>query len=64
MVTISGATFNGMGEFTLGSSVTGAATFNLGGSNEVVINGANLNGSIINGDCRLKNRYGFNQRNN
>ena len=50
-ITLSGATFTGMGEFTCGSSVSGNATFNLGGTNKVIINGANLNGSTINGDA-------------
>lgn len=51
--TIRGATFSGMGNFTCGSSVIGGATFSLSSGSEVIINGANLNGSIINGDCIL-----------
>lgn len=53
IATITDATFNGMGDFTLGSSVSGAATFNLASGSNVRINGANLDGSIINGDCDL-----------
>lgn len=52
--TITGATFNGMGNFTLGASVTGGANFNLASGAEVIVNGANINGSTITGDCRLQ----------
>ena len=51
--TITGATFNGMGEFTLGSSITGAATFSLATGSQVVINGADIDGSTINGNVVL-----------
>lgn len=51
--TITGATFNGMGEFTLGSSVAGAATFSLSSGAAVISNGANIDGSIINGDLEI-----------
>jgi hypothetical protein len=44
---ISGATFAGMGEFTLGSSVSGGATFNLAAGEDVVLNGADIDGSSI-----------------
>ena len=53
-VDITGATFNGMGEFVCGSAVSGAATFNLDASTVVVINGADLDGSIINGDLNVQ----------
>lgn len=53
-VTLNSPVFTGMGDFTLGSSVAGAATFTLGGSSKVIINGANLNGSTINNDCDLQ----------
>ena len=52
-ITLSNPTFTGMGEFTCGSSVTGSATFNLGGSSKVIIGGANLNGSTINGSADI-----------
>jgi len=51
--TISGATFNGMGNFTCGSSVSGAATFSLASGSNVISNGANLDGSTINGDLEI-----------
>ena len=50
---INGATFNGMGEFTLGSSVTGSATFSLASGSSVIINGADIDGSTINGNVVL-----------
>ena len=53
-ITLSSATFTGMGKFTCGSSVSGNATFNLGGNNKVIINGANLDGSTINGDADVE----------
>jgi len=52
-VDITGAKFNGMGKFTVGGSVSGAATFTLNGTSVVEINGADLDGSTINGDCDL-----------
>jgi len=52
-ITIDGAVFNGMGDFTLGSSVTGAATFTLATGSDVIISGADLDGSTINGDATL-----------
>ena len=52
-VDITGAKFNGMGDFTVGGSVSGAATFTLNGTSVVEINGADLDGSTINGDCDL-----------
>lgn len=51
VVTLNGANFSGMGEFTCGSSVSGNATFSLGGTNKVIVNGADLDGSTINGDA-------------
>ena len=54
IVTLSGATFNGMGEFTLGSSVSGSANFRLADSSKVVCIGANLDGSTINGDMNVQ----------
>lgn len=53
-ITLSNANFSGMGEFTCGSSVSGFAIFSLSGSNKVLINGANLDGSTINGDADLQ----------
>jgi len=52
-ITIEGAVFGGMGDFTLGSSVTGGATFNLNTGSDVIISGANIDGSTINGDATL-----------
>ncbi len=53
-ITLSSANFTGMGEFTCGSSVSGNATFTLGGTNKVIINGANLDSSTINGDANVE----------
>jgi len=52
-ITIEGGVFGGMGDFTLGSSVTGSAVFTLASGNDVIVNGAELSGSTINGDCLL-----------
>lgn len=52
-VVLQGAIFNGMGQFTLGSSVVGNATFNLSAGSDVVVIGANIDGSTINGDVQL-----------
>lgn len=57
---ITGAVFSGMGDFTLGGSVTGAATFTLASGSNVIINGANLDGSTINGDCTLNTETDLN----
>lgn len=51
--TLSGS-FSGMGNFTLGSSVTATGVFSLASGYSVVCNGANINGSKINGDLKLK----------
>jgi len=54
-ININGATFSGMGHFTVGSSVSGAATFNLkSGKNVKIRDNADLTGSTINGDCDLR----------
>jgi hypothetical protein len=50
---IAGASFNGMGDFTVGSSISGAATFTLAAGSDVIVNGADLDGSTINGDMIL-----------
>ena len=53
-INIDGATFSGMGGFRVGSSVSGAATFNLASGKPVKIeDAADLTGSTINGDCNL-----------
>jgi hypothetical protein len=52
--TITGAIFSGMGEFRCGGSVVGAATFTLASGEVVVINGADLDGSTINGDVNVE----------
>jgi len=51
--TLSGA-FKGMGNFTLGSSVTASGTFSLASNYIVVCNGANIDNCTINGDLKLK----------
>ena len=51
--TLSG-NFTGMGEFTLGSSVTASGTFSLATGSDVVVQGANINTATINGNCRLE----------
>jgi len=48
-ITIQNAVFSGMGDFTLGDSVTGAATFGLAAGFDVISNGANIDGSNITG---------------
>ncbi|MCJ8333414.1 MAG: hypothetical protein MJH10_04060 [Epibacterium sp.] len=50
--TLSG-NFNGMGEFSLGSSVTANGTFNLASGEAVVSEGANINGITVRGDLNL-----------
>lgn len=53
-ININGATFSGMGDFRVGSSVSGAATFNLATGKVVkILNNADLKGSTINGNCDL-----------
>jgi len=52
-VNVSGAVFKNMGQMTLGSDVSGAATYSLGAGSDVVVNGADIDGSTINGDCVL-----------
>ncbi len=53
-VNITGATFSGMGDMTVGSDVSGSASFNLPAGATVIINDtANLDGSTITGDCNL-----------
>ena len=44
---ISGATFRGMGDFTVGSSVSGAATFDNAGAVKLSNSSVNINGSTI-----------------
>ena len=51
--TLSGA-FNGMGTFTLGSSVTATGIFSLAAGYIVVCNGATINNCTINGNLKLK----------
>ena len=53
VINLDGATFSGMGNFTLGSSVSGAATFNLDSGSFVRSRGANLDGSQVNGNLDL-----------
>jgi hypothetical protein len=50
--TLSG-NFSGMGEFSLGSSVTANGTFNLASGEAVVSEGANINGITVRGDLNL-----------
>ena len=53
-ININGATFSGMGDFRVGSSVSGAATFSLAtGKVLKILNNADLKGSTINGNCDL-----------
>lgn len=53
-INIDGAVFSGMGNFRVGSSVTGAATFSLAaGSNVKIVNNPDLTGSRINGSIDL-----------
>ncbi len=51
--TLSGS-FNGMGEFTLGSSVTATGSFSLAAGEAVVCNGANINGITVTGSLLLQ----------
>lgn len=51
--TFNNPVFTGMGDFTVGSSISGPAIFNLSSGSNVIVNGANLNGSTINGDMVL-----------
>ena len=53
VININGASFSGMGNFTVGSSVSGAAIFNLNAAAQVRVNGADLDGSTVNGDCDI-----------
>lgn len=50
---LEGAIFNGMGDFTLGSSCIGGAAWTLASGSNVIVNGADIDGSTINGDCFL-----------
>ena len=50
---LSGA-FNGMGTFTLGSSVTATGTFALASGSSVVCNGATIDSCTIDGDLKLQ----------
>ena len=59
-ITITGAVFTGMGAMTLGSSVTGSATFNLASGSILTINDADIDGSTINaGDVDLDSATDF-----
>jgi len=49
----SSALFLGRGNVTLGSSMTCAGSFTLASGSRVIVNGANMDGSTINGDCEL-----------
>jgi len=53
VITIDGASFSGMGDFTVGSSVTGAANFALASGSNVIISGGDLDGSYITGNATL-----------
>jgi hypothetical protein len=53
-INLNGANFTGMGNFTLGSSVSGPATYNLGGTSKVISNGANIDGSTIENDLDIQ----------
>ncbi|RLD00698.1 MAG: hypothetical protein DRI46_06810 [Chloroflexi bacterium] len=46
-ITIAGATFSGMGDFTIGTSVSGAANFALADGYDVISNGADIDGSTL-----------------
>jgi hypothetical protein len=52
VATLSG-NFSGMGEFTLGSSVTASGNFNLASGSAVISNGAVINGITVTGDLNL-----------
>jgi len=51
-VTLDSASFNGMGNFTLGTSVSGSATWSLGGTSKVINAGADISGTV-NGDMEI-----------
>lgn len=53
VVTINNASFSGMGDFTLGTSVSGGAVFSLASGSSVISNGANIDGSTVNGDLEI-----------
>ena len=46
--------FNGMGEFTIGSSVKASGVFSLASGSDVVVQGADIDTVTINGDCRIE----------
>lgn len=45
-VTLNNATFSGMGNFTVGSDVSGTATWSLGGTSKVISNSSAIEGTI------------------
>ena len=49
-ITLNTPSFKGMGNITLGSDVSGPAIYTLGGTSRVVVNGADIDGSTVNGD--------------
>jgi len=51
-ITLNSASFNGMGDFTVGTSVSGSATWSLGGTSKVINAGADISG-VINGDMEI-----------
>ena len=46
--------YNGMGDFTLGSSVTATGSFSLASGSKVIIKGATIDYATINGDADLR----------
>lgn len=55
-INLEGANFSGMGNFTIGSSVNtgvGGAKWNLDVAGSLIIEGASINGSTVNGDVYL-----------
>lgn len=46
--------FNGMGEFTLGSSVRASGVFSLASGSDVVVQGADIDTITVNGNCRIE----------
>jgi hypothetical protein len=50
--TLSG-NFNGMGDFTIGSSVTASGVFSLASGSKLIVDGAAIDGTTVNGDLDL-----------
>ncbi len=50
--TLSG-NFGGMGDFTIGSSVTSSGVFSLASGSKLIVDGASIDGTTVNGDLEL-----------